>query len=490
MNSQCNLWANQGSCGSNPKYMVRECAFSCKQWELGELEPPSNIRIEGDYRDIYEPTGVITDSLHERGGSRRRMVKKQENIARGRRHGEYLDDSLVYGQCYGKNGEPEAECSFKAESCPSQVSSERCGVCPLWATGELPKCYGGQCIACPRGAVCFGGASWPRIAPGYWSPNVWKIKDGRPGGFGSGYECTPSAACMGDDGFGTPVCAEGYEQGITNTLCVQCETDPKNRHYKEPGTGRCLKCPDNQWMFGAAFMCFGLCVIIFGFIPGMYFMLGKLMGLEMAIPRIWKCSCVFFGVCCLPVFMLMKLLYLGGQKMMKGAQQAAAATTCCSWDDKLYDVAEWAETKTREAPVLRALAMGMNYSQTLYAFAMLQQIGWPAESWFLLSWTKLITLDIEFFKPDCIVPLPYFTKWIGKLLMPYVAVLILIMTTAYAARDINKEQRKKLERGEISEVKHLSMWKGFFFTLGLVIHILNIFHLKVVLSPVDCNWCR
>merc|ERR1719326_1395983 len=146
----------------------------------------------------------------------------------------------------------------------------------------------------------------------------------------------------------------------------------------------------------------------------------------------------------------MKVLYLGGQKMMKGAQQATAATTCCSWDDKLYDVAEWAETKTREAPVLRALAMGMNFSQTLYAFAMLQQIGWPPESWFLLSWTKLVTMDLEFFKPDCIVPLPYFTKWVGKLVMPYVAIFLLICTTFVASRDINKMQARQLAAGEIS----------------------------------------
>ncbi len=52
-------------------------------------------------------------------------------------------------------------------------------------------------------------------------------------------------ACMGDDGFGTPVCAYGYEQSPSNTLCVQCETERANRHYKKPGTGECLKCPAN-----------------------------------------------------------------------------------------------------------------------------------------------------------------------------------------------------------------------------------------------------
>merc|ERR1719487_2872936 len=51
-------------------------------------------------------------------------------------------------------------------------------------------------------------------------------------------------------------------------------------------------------------------------------------------------------------------------------------------------------------------------------------------------------------------------------------------------------QERQLASGEISQKRNLSMWKGFFFALGLVIHLLNIFHLKVVLSPVDCNWCR
>merc|ERR1719174_145469 len=98
----------------------------------------------------------------------------------------------------------------------------------------------------------------------------------------------------------------------------------------------------------------------------------------------------------------------------------------------------------REAPILRSLATCMNYSQTLYAFAMLELVPWPSESWFLLSWTKLLTMDLEFFKPDCIVPLPYFTKWIGKLLMVYIAVLMLIAVTLWAPRDINRIHREQV----------------------------------------------
>merc|ERR550514_978557 len=324
-NSQCNVWANQGTCGTNPKYMVKTCALSCAKWENGELEPPSNQRTEGDYRDVYEPAGEMTDSVLNRGGDRRRHAKGREGWAKGRRHTEYLGDLLVFGQCFKADGAPEAECTYGPETCPAQVSEDRCESCPLWQTGDLSSCYGGKCMPCPRGAVCFGGASWPRIAPGYWSPNVWKVEGSQMAGFGSNYECTPSKACMGDDGFGTPVCAYGYEQSTLNTLCVQCETAAGHRHYKLAGAGECLKCPKDQWMFGVAFFCFGFIVVIFGFIPGMYFMLGRLMGLGLPIPRIWKYSCV---IC------LVKGIYNCGKRLAGATQRAAEATTCCSWDDK------------------------------------------------------------------------------------------------------------------------------------------------------------
>ena len=62
------------------------------------------------------------------------------------------------------------------------------------------------------GALCWGGASWPKIAPGYWSLGVWR-QDLK--GFGEQWKCTPMEACLGDDGFGSPVCAFGYEQGVS-----------------------------------------------------------------------------------------------------------------------------------------------------------------------------------------------------------------------------------------------------------------------------------
>merc|ERR1711959_746441 len=117
--------------------------------------------------------------------------------------------------------------------------------------------------------------------------------------------------------------------------------------------------------------------------------------------------------------------------------------TRCKYDDYLYEKIAWAEAKGREAPILRSLALCMNYSQTLYAFAMLEMIGWPKESWDLLSWTKLITMDMEFFKPDCIVPLPFFTKWIGKLVMPYVMTVLLVIITVFTMREVKKKQAKE-----------------------------------------------
>jgi hypothetical protein len=91
------------------------------------------------------------------------------------------------------------------------------------------------------------------------------------------------------------------------------------------------------------------------------------------------------------------------------------------------------------------------------------------------------------------VPLPFFTKWIGKLVMPYVMTFLLVIITLITTRQAKK--KKALEAitnptGEGGTPKQLSMWRGFLFTLALLIHTLNIFHLKVVLSTVDCNYCR
>eukprot|EP00746_Dinoflagellata_sp_MGD_P056272 gnl/MRDRNA2_/MRDRNA2_243927_c0_seq1.p1 gnl/MRDRNA2_/MRDRNA2_243927_c0~~gnl/MRDRNA2_/MRDRNA2_243927_c0_seq1.p1 ORF type:complete len:483 (+),score=90.14 gnl/MRDRNA2_/MRDRNA2_243927_c0_seq1:43-1449(+) len=102
-------------------------------------------------------------------------------------------------------------------------------------------------------------------------------------------------------------------------------------------------------------------------------------------------------------------------------------------------------------------------------------------------------MDLEFFKPDCIVPLPFFTKWIGKLVMPYVMTFLLVIITLVTIREVKQKKAQALrENPDAAQEapKQMSMWRGFLFTLALLIHVLNIFHLKVVLSTVDCNYCR
>jgi hypothetical protein len=301
--------------------------------------------------------------------------------------------------------------------------------------------------------------------------------------FGDEWKCMPQEACLGDNGYGTPICNEGYAQSDTNVRCALCETDPANRHYKEAGTHICQKCPENQWVWGLVFMIFFLLILIFGVIPGMYWFLAKMMGLSAPLPRIWRYSCGVFALCCIPLGLLVKAVYSCFKKIFSLIGRVSARTRC-RYDDILFEKATQIEARMRKAPLMRSLAMCMNYSQTLYAFAMLELVPWPSESWFLLSWTKLLTMDLDFFKPDCIVPLPYFTKWIGKLIMPYFMVALLVLTTLFSVKEV-----KKNAGGELKSA-HFSIWRGFMFTLAVLIHVLNIFHLKVVLSTVDCNYCR
>jgi len=127
-------------------------------------------------------------------------------------------------------------------------------------------------------------------------------------------------------------------------------------------------------------------------------------------------------------------------------------------------------------------------------------VKWPDASWELLSWTKLLTIDVEFMKPDCVVPLPFFTKWIGKFCMPFGLIILVCLVTCVLARKVKIQQRNEedINRGQSfwgieqngGSQNKASIWGVLRFTLALIIHVILIWHLKVVLSPVDCNWCR
>lgn len=113
------------------------------------------------------------------------------------------------------------------------------------------------------------------------------------------------------------------------------------------------------------------------------------------------------------------------------------------------------------------------------------QVAWPDLSWELLSWTKLLTMDLEFMKPDCVVPLPFFTKWVAKFFFPFGLFVIVAFATLYVRVKMKRNGQEfpdRLDRPTLSG--------AFLFVLAMCIHVMLIWHLKVVLSPVDCDWCR
>ena len=61
-------------------------------------------------------------------------------------------------------------------------------------------------------------------------------------------------------------------------------------------------------------------------------------------------------------------------------------------------------------------------------------------------------------------------------------VWILICIALYVNRRVKKTEAR--ERGG------KTVWSAFWFTIAVAVHVFLVIHVKVVLSPVDCNWCR
>lgn len=170
------------------------------------------------------------------------------------------------------------------------------------------------------------------------------------------------------------------------------------------------------------------------------------------------------------------------------ARAIRSCRNCLYYCFPIARVQDW-DNRLMKAPLLRTLGMCLNFGHTCYAFAMLQRpaVDWPGPSWELLSWTKLLTVDVEFMKPDCVVQMPYFQKWVGKFFMPFGLIVLIWLVTMYLRRGLKKQGLSKEQR--IKEGRP-TVWQVFRFSLALVIHVILIWHLKVALSPVDCNWCR
>eukprot|EP00929_Paragymnodinium_shiwhaense_P067288 TRINITY_DN33882_c0_g2_i2.p1 TRINITY_DN33882_c0_g2~~TRINITY_DN33882_c0_g2_i2.p1 ORF type:complete len:2643 (-),score=477.19 TRINITY_DN33882_c0_g2_i2:80-7504(-) len=330
------------------------------------------------------------------------------------------------------------------------------------------ECYGYQCSKCPFGTVCFGNAAWPRVLPGFYAEDVYKEDAGTV------ERCMPMEACLGDDGAGNMVCSTGYG-GLRCGVCLF-------GYYKDQH--RCEMCPKNQWIFGALFFAFFCFVVVFGVIPAQILFMLRLIGVQTRLPWIWRMACII-PQACVRRFCTRKTSLVEPPEARQEPREQPPPMPSSVVSRTVERVKRW-DAELREAPLLRTLAMCLNFGQTCYAFSMLQrpQVRWPGPSWELLSWTKLLTVDVEFMKPDCVVPLPFFTKWIGKFCFPFGLIAMLFVVTLYLDWHLRRTQ------ANWSRQNAGKLWNAFGFTLALAIHVSLIWHLKVTLSPVDCNWCR
>jgi hypothetical protein len=226
-------------------------------------------------------------------------------------------------------------------------------------------------------------------------------------------------------------------------------------------------------MWGAFFTGVLVCALIFGVIPSTVVFMTNLVGIEAETPLVWRVLC---GCC---------------KKRKPAAERdpasphAAAPSLSRALPRVVQVPVEYIEKLDgflKEAPIIRTFGCCLNYGQTCYSFSMLENVAWPWPSIMLLKFTKLLLIDVEFMKPDCIIPLPYFTKWTIKMYSPLLFIGILICIALYVDTLVKKKGHTA-KRGK-------SVWSAFWFTMAVAIHVFLVIHVKVVLSPVDCNWCR